>query len=117
MGRQINVRRAMPALGLSIPTAMYAMCAYIFMLLLSFLLASIIWVDKVSGVLYRCTDSIGIFDFVPPFVHPGAGDVYYVAAWRVWFTWFALVTGAILLPAFVIWFLRLLCGKEEQYED
>lgn len=59
----------MTALKLSIPTAMYAVCAYVFLSPLSLLCAALIWAKKVSGVLYLCTDSVGIFDFIPPFVH------------------------------------------------
>jgi len=83
----------------------------------SLLLAAVIWANRVSGVLYLCTDSVGIFDFIPPFMHPGVGDVHYVPAWRVYVTWYALLAGALLLPALIIWFLRWLCGKEEQRED
>ena len=107
----------MTALKLSIPTAMYAVCAYVLLLPLSLLFAALIWAKKVSGTLYLCTDSIGVFDFVPPFVHPEAGDVYYVPAWRIWLIWYVLLAGAFLLPALIIWFLRRLCRKEEQHED
>jgi hypothetical protein len=83
----------------------------------SLLLAAVIWANRVSGVLYLCTDSVGIFDFIAPFVHPVAGDVYYVPAWRVYLTWHALLAGPLLLPALFIWFLRRLSEKEEQRED
>jgi len=103
----------MTARQLSIPTAMYVIIAYIFLLPFSLLLAAVIWAAKVSGVLYVCTDSMGIFDFIPPFVHPAGGDVYNVPAWQVWVTWYALLAAVLLLPALIIWLLRLLCGKEE----
>ena len=98
----------MTALKLSIPTAMYGLYAYIFMLPFSLLQASIIWAEKVSGVLYLSTDSLGIFDFIPPFVDPGTGDVYYAPEWRVYLAWFLLLIGAFLAPAAIIgalWFL------------
>ena len=111
------VSRTMTALRLMIPTAMYAVCAYAFLLPLSLLFAAVIWANKVSGVLYLCTDSVGIFDFIPPFVHSVAGDVYYVPAWRVYLAWYALLAGAFLLPALIIWFLWCLCGNEEHHDD
>jgi hypothetical protein len=87
------------------------------MLPFSLLLAAIVWAKKVSGVLYLCTDSVGLFDFIPPFVHPYAGDAYYVSPLRVSLTWAALLTGAFLLPGLFIWGLRWACGKDEPYED
>ena len=104
----------MTATSLSIPTAAYAICAYVFMLPFSFLLAAIIWAEKVSGVLYLCTDSVGIFDFIPPFVHPGTGDVYYVPEWRVYSVWFLLLAGAILTPAFAIGGLWILWRNDPE---
>jgi uncharacterized membrane protein len=92
---------------------MYAIVAYILLLPLSLLSAAVIWAKKVSGVFYICTDSLGIFDFIPPFVHSVGGDVYKVPAWRVWLTWYAMLAGVFLLPALVIWLLRLLVGKED----
>jgi hypothetical protein len=41
---------------LSIPTGIYVVCAYAFLLPLSLLFAAVIWANKVSGVLYLCTD-------------------------------------------------------------
>ena len=105
------------ALKCSIPTGFYALLAYVLMLPITLLLAAAIWADKVSGVLYLCTDSLGIFDFIPPFVHPYAGDVYYVSPLRVTLTWAALLTGAFLLPGLIIWVLWRACGKDQSNED
>jgi hypothetical protein len=82
-----------------IPTAMYAVTLYMLFLPISLLVAAGVWADKVSGVLYLCIDSMGIFDFIPPFVHAAGGDVYYVPAWRVYLVWYLLLAGALLLPA------------------
>jgi hypothetical protein len=105
------------ALKCSIPAGFYAVLAYVLMLPFSLLLAAVVWANKVSGVLYLCTDSVGVFDFIPPFVHPYAGDVYYVSPLRVSLTWAALLTGAFLLPGLIIWFLRRASGREQAYED
>ena len=105
------------ALKCSIPTGFYAVLAYVLMLPFSLLLAAAVWANKVSGVLYLCMDSVGIFDFMPPFVHPYAGDVYYVLPFRVSLTWAALLTGAFLLPGLIIWSLRRASGREQAYED
>ena len=91
---------------------MYAILAYILLLPFALLSAAVIWAKKVSGVLYICTDSLGIFDFMPPFVHSAGGDVYNVPSGQVWLTWSAMLTGVFLLPALIIWLLRLLSGKE-----
>ena len=80
------------------------------------LLAAMIWANRVSGVLYLCTDSIGIFDFIPPFVHGVGGDVYYVPAWRVWFLWFAMVIVACLGPAAVLAILCARCNDEDDLD-
>lgn len=33
--------------------------------------AACVWEQRVVGVLYRCTDSVPVLDFIPPFVHLG----------------------------------------------
>ena len=104
-------------LKFSIPTGFYVVYAYVFMLPFALLLSTVVWANKVSGVLYLCTDSLGIFDFIPPFVHSYHGDVYCVSPLRVNFTWAALLAGALLLPALVIWLLRLACETEQLHED
>jgi len=105
------------ALKYSIPTGFYALLAYVLMLPISLLVAAVVWANKVSGVLYDCTDSVGMFDFIPPFVHPYAGDVYLVSPLRVSLTWAALLGGAFLLPGLIIWVVRRDCGKGRSYED
>src|SRR3954471_7643056 len=90
-------------LKFSIPTAFYAIFAYALLLPLSFLLVASIWANKVSDVLYVCTDSVGGFDFIRPFVHAVHGDAYYVPVWRVYCLWYLFIAGAFLAPAFSIW--------------
>ena len=86
----------------------YAIFAYVILVPIFLILAAFIWSQKVSGVLYWCSDSVGIFDFIPPFVHPEEfADHYLVPAWRVYLVWYLLVAGAILLPAIMVgalWF-------------
>ena len=81
------------------------------------LLAAFIWAKDVSGVLYRCSDSVGIFDFIPPFVHPEEfADRYFVPAWRVYLIWYLLGAGAILSPALMIGALWFKWRKEDEYD-
>jgi hypothetical protein len=101
---------------LSVPTAMNAIVAYVLLLIPSLLLAAYIWATKVSGVLYLCTDSLGIFDFIPPFVHPGTGDVYYASVWKLYSLWYALMGVALLAPAALIGFLWHKWRKEEDWD-
>ena len=101
------------AFGLSIPTWVYAACAYALLSPLLILFAAIVWAYRVSGVLYLCTDSLGIFDFIPPFVHPGHGDVYYAAPWKVYGLWFALLAVVLALPVVVFWLLARLWHEDE----
>ena len=102
---------------LIIHTAVYAAWTYLFLLPFSLLLAAGVWAEKVSGVLCLCTDSMGIFDFIPPFVHPMGGDVYYVPAWRVYLVWYLLLAAALLLPALAIGALWWWLGRKEDKEN
>jgi hypothetical protein len=69
------------------------------------------------GVLYWCSDSVGIFDFIPPFVHPEEfADRYFVPAWRVYLIWYLLGAGAILSPALMIGALWFKWRKEDEYD-
>src|SRR5260370_30047413 len=101
------------ALKLSIPTWMYGVCAYVLLLPVLLLVAAIIWAYKVSGVMYLCTDSLGIFDFIPPFVHPEHGDMYYAAPWKVYAIWFALLAVVLGVPIVVFWLLSRLWHEDE----
>lgn len=92
-------------LKLSIPTWVYGACAYVLLLPLLLLAAAVVWAYKVSGVLYLCRDSLGIFDFIPPFVHPNHDDVYFVAPWKVYALWFALLAFVLLAPIVASWLL------------
>ena len=96
----------MNAANHSMPNAVYAALAYPLLLLVFLFVNALIWAHWVSGKLYVCTDPfIDIFDIIPPFVHPGTGDVYLVPAWRVWFVWYSLMVVALALPAVGIWFV------------
>ena len=86
----------------SIPNAVCATLICVILLFFSLFGAALIWSNWVSGKMYICTDSMGFFDFIPPFVH-GGGDVYLVPAWRVWFVWWILMAAAFALPALIVW--------------
>ena len=75
--------------------------SYAFLLVLALFAAACLWEYQVVGVLYRCTDSLPILDFIPPFVHPGehTGDVYLVSRAQVYWTWYAYLGASLLLPA------------------
>ena len=106
----------MTRLKLSVPTAMYALWAYVFFLPFSLLLAAGIWANSVSGVLYLCTDSMGAFGFIPPFVHPGTDDLYYVPAWRVYLLWYASLASAVLVPAVIVWLVCCMSRKDDELD-
>jgi hypothetical protein len=63
--------------------------------------AACIWEHRVTGVLYRCTDSVPILDFIPPFVHSGGhtGDAYLVSQAQVYHTWYAYLGVSLAVPA------------------
>jgi hypothetical protein len=90
----------------------YAVFTYVLLLPCTLLLAALFWTEKISGVLYLCTDSLGVFDFIPPFVHPGSNDLFYVPAWRVHLIWWGLVVGAILLPLITVGILSRFSAKD-----
>jgi hypothetical protein len=103
------------ALRLSIPTGVYALCAYALLEPLLLLFAAIFWANRISGVLYLCTDSMGIFDFIPPFVHPLHGDMYYVAPWKIYLLWITLLTGVLLAPMSIYWLLSRLLREDQEH--
>lgn len=65
-------------------------------------LAACVWDYTAAGKLYFCSDSCGPADFIPPFVHPSAGDYYLAPVWFVWSFWALLVVLAFVIPAIVI---------------
>ncbi len=75
--------------------------SYGFLLALTLLAAACLWEYQAVGVLYSCTDSVPILDFIPQFVHPGehTGDVYLVSRAQVYWTWYAYLGASLLLPA------------------
>src|SRR5690349_7983058 len=75
---------------------------YFALLILSLVLASFAWSYLASGRLYYCSDSVGPFDFIPPFIHPRTNDHYIAPAGVVWSLWFALVLLVFVVPAIVL---------------
>jgi hypothetical protein len=106
MNRPGSPSRHLNTVKHAMPNAVYAAFAYPLFLLVSLSLVALIWASWVSGRWYICTDPfLDIFEIIPPFVHPGTGDVYLVPEWRVWLVWGCLMALAVALPALAIWFV------------
>lgn len=75
--------------------------SYGFLLVLMLIAAAGVWEHQVVGTLFRCTDSLPILDFLPPFVHPGehTGDAFLVSQAQVYGTWCGYLGAILLLPA------------------
>ena len=83
-----------------VPTFIYGVFIYGVLAGIALCLAAMAWEHRVVGVLYVCTDSVPILDFIPPFVHSGpTGDVYLVPEALVYLTWDAYVAVSLLVPA------------------
>ena len=78
---------------------------YLVLVAISLFVAATIWSQQVSGVLYRCSDSVPVLDFMPPFVHTNTakygqtGDCYLVPESQVYSVWYRYVATCLLLPA------------------
>ena len=104
----------MHTLKMEASNGLNAFVFYLFLQPLSLFLAALAWAHWASDVLYRCTDSIYPFlDIIPPFVHAGTNDVYFVSAWRVWAWWTCLITGALGVPLLATWYLWRLDSANE----
>ena len=78
------------------------------MLLQCLFAASIVWTGIAPERLYHCSDDMPILTAIPPFVHgSGLGDYFIVSPGIVYFTWFAFLAAAVLLPAFPIVFFQM----------
>jgi len=87
----------------TMPNAVHAVFAYLFLLLLSFFVAALVWARWAPGHLYVCTDPLfDILDIIPPFVHPGTDDVYLAPVWEVWLLWSGLIVISLGVPAVII---------------
>jgi hypothetical protein len=75
---------------------------YLLLLVFSLFLASFAWAYLASGKLYYCSDSLGAFDFIPPFVHAHSDDHYIAPVFVVWALWTALLLLALAAPAIAI---------------
>jgi hypothetical protein len=76
---------------------------YILLLMASLVCAALVWDRVAVDKLFYCSDSLGPFDFMPPFVHLQYGDYYIAPRGLVWVLWAALVSLAVTLPAAAIW--------------
>jgi hypothetical protein len=76
--------------------------SYLLLLVPCLVLASFAWDGLASRKLYSCSDSMGPFDFIPPFIHPHTDDHYIAPVFVVWALWIALVLVALAAPAIVI---------------
>ena len=63
------------------------MKTYVKMLIPSFLVVSLVWFFTVYRRLYVCTDPLLILNWIPPHVHPPAGDYYIAPKWVVDTLW------------------------------
>jgi hypothetical protein len=72
---------------------------YLLLLVPCLVLASFAWDGVASSRLYYCSDSMGPFDFIPPFIHPHSDDHYIAPVFVVWALWTALVLIALAAPA------------------
>lgn len=74
---------------------------YVLLAAMAVFVAACVWEQRVVGVLYRCTDSVPILDFVPPFVHSGGhtGDAYLVPSAQVYRTWCAYLVVSLAIAA------------------
>ena len=74
---------------------------YFLLAMMTLFIAACVWEHSVAGVLYRCTDSVPILDFIPPFVHSGdhTGDAYLVSQARLYHTWYAYIGVSLVVPA------------------
>jgi hypothetical protein len=71
----------------------------IFYLLPCFMLLSLLWNWKVTGVLYYCDDmTFPWWDFFPPFAHNAGSDHYIASENSVFELWFCFVAALFLLP-------------------
>jgi len=78
-----------------------AIFIYAILTMLALFMAACIWEHQVTGILYRCADSVPILDFIPPFVHSKGhtGDVYLVPEAQVYRTWYAYLAVCFVIPA------------------
>ena len=75
---------------------------YFALLLLSLLLSALLWDAVAVDKLFVCTDSVGAWDIIPPFVHSCCGDHYVAPAPLVWLLWLGILGVAFTLPVAII---------------
>ncbi|MBC7228554.1 MAG: hypothetical protein H5T61_15195 [Thermoflexales bacterium] len=78
---------------------------YIALLLSSFLTSALLWHLLIEDVLYYCSDSAPVLDFLPPFVHEPlamTGDRFIASPIIVYVVWGVFVISSFLLPAIAI---------------
>ena len=61
-----------------------------------------IWYFFVDGVLYYCSDKVPVIDFIPPFVHPDAGDYFIASPFVIYLAWIGFIVIAICLSLFLV---------------
>src|SRR5208282_1768616 len=95
---------------------------YVLLAVMVLFAASLVWEHRVTGVLYRCTDSVPVLDFIPPFVHSGGhtGDAYLVPPAQVYRTWYAYVGASLTIsamPLLVLFGLHWFRWRKEEIGD
>ncbi len=107
-----KITRQLNLIGVKFLKTLFLFCA---LTVISLLAAASIWECRVVGVLYRCSDSVPLLDFIPPFVHPGeVGDLYLVSESLVYRTWYTYLGVSLLLPIVLIFFMRCGCWRERK---
>lgn len=71
------------------------------MLSVSLLVVSSIWSIFIVENLYHSTDSLPLFDIIPPFVDTNFGEYYQINKFIVWGIWILLIGGAVLTSYFL----------------
>ena len=75
---------------------------YLLFLLISFVIALVLWFFLVDGKLFYCSDSVPFLDFIPPFVHgKQVGDYFIVSPFIVYLVWFVFLFAIFLTPAYL----------------
>lgn len=80
---------------------------YLFLLIPAFFLVCITWFLSVDGKLYRCTDTVPILDFFPPFVHGLQFNDYFIAPKsEVYATWHFFIVNIFAVALLMLVFLK-----------
>lgn len=100
------VKKAAMDTRTSIKKLVFRFLTYIALLPPSFLTFALLWHLLVEDVLYYCSDSAPVLDFLPPFVHEPLAmtrDHFIAPPIIVYVVWGVFLISMFLLPAIAIW--------------